>query len=355
MALPRAPSRAPLSVSALDLSPITSGASASDALRNTIDLAQHAERLGFERYWLAEHHNAGGLASSSPEILIGLVAQATKTIRVGSGGVMLPNHSPLKVAEWFRLLHALFPGRIDLGLGRAPGTDPQTARVLRRSAAPAADDFVPLFDDLVGYLEEETSPRPDRGGRIRAIPTGVAPPALWILGSSDYGGAFAARRGLGFAFARHINPTDAVGVLRAYRAGFRPSAQVPGPHAILALSVICGETDDEAEVLASSVDLSMTRFLRGIRDLPLPSVEEARAYRYDSQEEALRLFHRDRHIIGGPRRVRDEILSLAQAAAADEVMIMTHIHSHEARKRSYELVAGALGVDRQSSGAKTEP
>jgi luciferase family oxidoreductase group 1 len=336
---------APPRVSALDLSPITSGGSAADALRSTIDLAQHVERMGFTRYWLAEHHNAGGLASSSPEILIGLIAQATRAIRVGSGGIMLPNHSPLKVAEWFRLLEAVFPGRIDLGLGRAPGTDPQTARVLRRSAPPSAEDFAPLFDDLAGYLDDDAPPRPGPGGRVRAIPTGVASPALWILGSSDYGGAFAARRGLGFAFARHINPGDAVGVLRAYRAGFRPSLQMPAPHAILALSVICGESDAEAEALASSVDLSMTRFLRGARDLPLPSVEEAGAYRYDPQEEALRLFHRDRHIIGGPERVRDELLSLMQAAAADEVMIMTHIHSHQARRRSYELVAGALGIE----------
>jgi luciferase family oxidoreductase group 1 len=334
----------PLRVSVLDLSPVVSGSSAGDALRNTIDLARLVERLGFTRYWLAEHHNAGGLASSSPEILISLVAQATRDIRVGSGGIMLPNHSALKVAEWFRLLHAFFPGRIDLGLGRAPGTDPRTARVLRRDAPPAADDFAPQFDELVGYLTEDPSKGPPLGPRIRAIPLGVPSPALWILGSSDYGGAFAARHGLGFAFARHINPVDAVGVLRAYRSTFRPSATLKAPESILALSVICAEREDEAEELASSVDLSTTRFMRGIRDLPFPSVEEARAYKYDDQEEVLRKLGRERHVIGGVARVRDEVMALVQASGADEVMVMTHVHSHEARRRSYALVAEALGL-----------
>ncbi len=323
---------------------MVSGSSAGEALRNTVDLAQHVERLGFTRYWLAEHHNAGGLASSSPEILIGLVAQATRTIRVGSGGIMLPNHSPLKVAEWFRLLHALFPGRIDLGLGRAPGTDPRTARVLRRDAPPSADDFAPQFEDLVGYLGEDPSGG-SLGPRIRAIPLGVPSPPLWILGSSDYGGAFAARRGRGFAFARHINPADAVAVLRAYRSTFRPSPTLQAPDSILALSVLCAEREDEAEGLAASVDLSMTRFQRGIRDLPLPSLEEARAYRYDEQEETLRKLGRERHVIGNVERVRDEVRALVQASGADEVMVMTHVHSHEARRRSYTLVAEALGVE----------
>jgi luciferase family oxidoreductase group 1 len=339
----------PPRVSALDLSPIVSGSSAGDALRSTIDLARHVERLGFTRYWLAEHHNAGSLASSSPEILIGLVAQATRALRVGSGGIMLPNHSALKVAEWFRLLGALFPDRIDLGLGRAPGTDARTARILRRDASAAAEDFVTLFDDLSAYLADAQSSAsasiPAGPARVRAIPTGVAPPDLWILGSSDYGAEFAARRGLGFAFARHINPTDAVAVLRAYRAGFRPSAARREPAAILALSVVCAETDDEAEELAACVDLSTTRFFRGIRDLPFPSVAEARAHTYDAEEEGLRRFHRERHIVGSPARVRDEILSLAMASAADEIMIMTQAHEHAKRRRSYELVARSLGVE----------
>jgi luciferase family oxidoreductase group 1 len=338
----------PLRVSVLDLSPVPSGSSARQTLENTLELAQHVERLGFTRYWLAEHHNAGSLASSSPEILIALVARATRSIRVGSGGVMLPNHSALKVAEWFRLLHALFPDRIDLGLGRAPGTDPRTARVLRRDAPPAADDFVELFDQLTAYLGDESGPRAGAASltpqRIRAIPIGVPSPDLWILGSSDYGGAFAARRGLGFAFARHINPVDAVATLRAYRTAFRPSPALPSPQAILALSVVCAETDARAEELAACLDLSMVRFLRGVRDLPFPTVEEALAYRFDSEEETLRRLHRDRHVIGSPERVRDELLSLAQASGADEIMITTHTHDPAERKKSYELVAAAMGV-----------
>ncbi len=337
--------------SVLDLSPIPSGSSAGEALRNSIDLAVHAEALGFARYWLAEHHNAMSLASSSPEILIGLVAAATRTIRVGSGGIMLPNHSPLKVAEWFRLLHALFPGRIDLGLGRAPGTDPRTARVLRRSAPPSSDDFPVLFDELMGYLAIETAPRASLGGGIRAIPAGVAPPDVWVLGSSDFGGAFAAQHGLGFAFARHINPQDTVGVLRAYRANFRPSAGHALPEAILALSVLCADTDAEAEELASSVDLATIRFGQGIRDLPFPSVVEARAHAYDATEETLRQLNRHRHVIGSVARVREELRALLDASGADEVMIMTHTHSHEARRKSYELVARALGIEARASAS----
>jgi luciferase family oxidoreductase group 1 len=334
----------PLRVSALDLSPVVSGSSAGEALRNTIDLARHVERLGFTRYWLAEHHNAASLASSSPEILIALVAQATRDLRVGSGGIMLPNHSALKVAEWFRLLQAVFPGRIDLGLGRAPGTDARTARALRRDAPPTEDDFASQFDELTAYLTDATSSSATLRPRIRAIPTGVPSPALWVLGSTDYGGAFAAGHGLGFAFARHINPVDAVAVLRAYRATYRPSEGHPAPDSILALSVVCAESDDEAEDLAASVDLSTARSMRGERDLPFPTVEEARAYRYDEQEETLRRLHRNRHVIGSAAHVRDEVLSLVQASGADEVMIMTHVHSHEARRRSYSLVAEALGV-----------
>jgi luciferase family oxidoreductase group 1 len=334
-----------LRVSALDLSPVVAGSSAGETLRNTIDLATHVERLGFTRYWLAEHHNAGSLASSSPEILIALVAQATREIRVGSGGIMLPNHSALKVAEWFRLLEALFPGRIDLGLGRAPGTDPRTARVLRRDAAPAAEDFATQFAELSRFLADE--PGSSLGSRVRAIPLGVTPPPLWVLGSTDFGGAFAARLGLRFAFARYINPGDAIAVLRAYRATFRPSAALAAPEAILALSIVCAETDDRAEELASSVDLSTVRFNRGIRDLPFPSIEEARSYRYDEQEETLRRLYRTRHVVGSPARVAEEVRALVQASGTDEVMILTHVHSHEARRRSYSLVAEALGVERR--------
>lgn len=337
-----------LRLSVLDLSPIPAGASPGDALRHTIALAGHADELGLTRYWLAEHHNAAGLAGASPEIMIGQVAAATRAIVVGSGGIMLPNHSPLKVAEVFRLLHALFPGRIDLGLGRAAGTDPRTAAKLRRSAQPPSEEEFPaLFDELTGYLDGGGAPRPAWSNTTVAVPAGVAPPELWVLGSSDVGASFAAERGLGFAFAHHFNPDQAIEMLRAYRAGFRPSARRAEPSAILTVSVVCAESDAEAEVLASSSDLSGVRFAQGIRDLPLPTVAEALAYRYDADEESLRSLHRLRHIVGGVDRVGGIVRELASASGADEVMVQTHVHDQAARRRSYSLLAAALGIQKR--------
>jgi len=334
----------PIPLSVLDLTPIPSGSTAGDALRNSIDLARYAETLGVARYWLAEHHNAGGLACPAPEILIGQVAAATTSLRVGSGGIMLPNHTALKVAETFRVLHALFPGRIDLGLGRAPGTDPRTAAVLRRSReAVVTDDFPEQLRSLVAYLDDDGPPRTSFGGPVRAIPTNVPAPDLWLLGSSEAGGALmAAQRGLGFAFAHHINPDDSVRVLRRYREDFVPSSRRPEPWAILALGAICAETDEEAERLATSSELAMIWFLQGIRDRPLPSVEEALAYSYEPHEEALRASRQQRVLVGSPARVRGEIQALVDASGADEIMVLTHVHGHAARKHSYELLAKAL-------------
>lgn len=328
----------------LDLSPVLSGGTAQEALHNSIDLARHGEALGLRRYWVAEHHNAGGLACSTPEVLIGQVAAATRTIRVGAGGIMLPNHTPLKVAETFRVLHALFPGRIDLGLGRAPGTDTRTAAELRRSrAAVVADDFSERFDALVRYLDDDAPPRNGFTGTVRAVPLQVPSPELWLLGSSDEGGcALAADRGMGFACAHHINPRDSVRALRRYRETFVRSAQRREPWAILAVSVVCAQTDAEAKELGRSGELAMVRFLQGMRDAPLPTVEEARAHVFDPHEEALRLGRGDHVIIGDPRTVRERLGHLVAEAHADEVMVLTHVHDHGARKRSYELVAEAL-------------
>ena len=332
------------SLSVLDLSPIPSGSTAGDALRNTLDLARHAEALGLCRYWLAEHHNAGGLACPAPEIMIGQVAAVTSSLRVGAGGIMLPNHTALKVAESFRVLHALFPGRIDLGLGRAPGTDPRTAAVLRRSReALVVDDFPEQLAELTRYLDDDDPPRTGFGGSIRAIPTNVPSPELWMLGSSEAGGALlAAQRGLGFAFAHHINPDDTTRVLGRYREAFTASPRRREPWAILALAVVCAETDALATRLASSGELAMVRFLQGIRDRPLPSVEEALAYRYDEHEQALLLGRGGHILVGDVARVRARLGALVESSGADEVMVMTHVHDHAARKRSYELVAEAL-------------
>lgn len=338
----------PLPLSVLDLSPIPSGSTPGQALQNSIELAQHAERIGATRYWLAEHHNAMSLASSAPEIMIGQVAAATGHLRVGSGGMMLPNHSPLKVAELFRVLHALFPGRIDLGIGRAAGTDPRAALALRRSHhALAGEDFPKQLDQLFGYLDAEATPREPFTRSIAAIPAGVPRPVVYMLGSSDYSAQLAARLGLGFAFARHINPDDAVTMLQAYRSGFRPSQHLAEPYSILALSAVCAETDDEAERLASSAYLSGLRFAQGLRDLPLPSVEEALAYRYDQDDEALCRAYGARHIVGSAATVAERLSGLARASAADELMVMTHIHDPAARRDSYTLLARELGVSRR--------
>lgn len=331
-------------LSALDLSPIPAGFTATDALRNTIDLAKHCDELGLTRYWLAEHHNAGALASSAPEIMIGQVAAATSTMRVGSGGMMLPNHSALKVAELFRVLSALFPGRIDLGLGRAPGTDPRTARALRRSNDATGDEFPGLLDALCTYLEEIPQARAPFSGTVAAIPMGVVSPEMWILGSTDFGGATAAKIGAGFAFAHHINPGDAVATMRAYRAGFQPSARRAEPYSILAVLAICAPTDAEAKRLASSAALSGVRFAQGIRDLPLPTVDEAMAYPYDELERSMLDAGRERGVIGSPDQVRKGLLSLAEETQADELMVVTAVHDHAARRRSYALMAEALGI-----------
>lgn len=327
----------PLRLSVLDVAPIASGSTAEHALANSVELARHCEALGYERYWLAEHHNTGGIASSVPAILVGHLASATSTIRVGSGGVMLPNHSPLHVAESFRLLEALHPGRIDLGVGRAPGTDGLTALALRRSREPLDDDFPEQLDELVGFLTDDfPADHPYR--HVVASPPGGNAPPVYLLGSSGYSGALAARLGMGFAFASHINPVPAAKVLRAYQNEFRPSAAFPEPHAILALSAICADDDDAAEDLALSLDLTWLRIGQG-RGGPLPSVEEARAYPWTEAEVEQRRINRSRHLVGNADAVRAQIKVKADEAGVGEVMVLSMIHDHRARLRSYELIA----------------
>jgi luciferase family oxidoreductase group 1 len=314
-----------LPFSVLDLSPIGPGQDATAALRETIALAQHVESLGATRYWLAEHHNAGSLASSAPEILIGQIGAATKTLRVGSGGMMLPNHAPLKVAELFRVLGALFPGRVDLGLGRAAGTDPRTAAALRGARGPSADDFPVQMKELLAFLDEHEPPRGPFGGGIRAIPSGVAPPEVWVLGSSEYGGAYAAANGLPFAFARHINPRDAEQVLRAYRRDFRPSARCAKPRSIVALSIVCAADDATARDLQASTAFGFLRFTQGLRDLPMPTIAEAKAHRWDDDELALLRSQEGRAIVGTAETVKRELAELVRATEADEVMALAHV------------------------------
>ncbi len=330
-------------LSVLDLSPVASGSTSAEALRNTLDLAQLTDELGFTRYWLAEHHNTQLIASSTPEVMIGHVASVTKRIRVGSGGVMLPNHAPLHVAEAFRVLEALHPGRIDLGLGRAPGTDSLTALALRRSReALNADDFPQRLEELLCFLDGGF-PENHPFQQVRAMPDDVPPPGVWLLGSSDFSSRLAAQLGLGFAFAHHINPLPTVMALRGYQDDFRPSPRLSKPEAILAVSAVCAETDEKAELLARPLELTLLRFRQG-RSARFPSVEEATNFPYTPEDREIIRYNRQRTFIGSPETVRARVAELAGQAGVEEIMITTMTHEHADRRRSYELLAEAFGV-----------
>ncbi|HEY0702058.1 MAG TPA: LLM class flavin-dependent oxidoreductase [Candidatus Acidoferrales bacterium] len=332
----------PLSV--LDISPVPSGSSSSDALRNTLDLATLTDQLGFSRYWLAEHHNTALIASTSPEVMIGHVANVTRRMRVGSGGIMLPNHAPLKVAETFRVLEALHPGRVDLGLGRAPGTDPLTALALRRSReAVYADDFPAQLAELLAFFDDDF-PANHPYSKVKAMPEDAQTPEIWLLGSSDFSAQLAASAGLGFAFAHHIQPEPAIRALRFYRDNFKPSRHLAEPRSLIAVSAICAETEEQARELAGPVELMMLRFRQGGRMGKLPSVEEARAYPYSDEEKLAVREGRQRLTVGSPAVVRERLTTLAAQGAADEIMVTTITHSHADRRRSYELLAEAFGI-----------
>src|SRR5207344_1183924 len=271
--------------SILDLSPVSANSTAGQALRNSLDLARHADGLGFRRYWVAEHHNLPAIASSAPDIMIGQIAAVTKNLRVGSGGVMLPNHAPLVVAERFKMLEALFPGRIDLGLGRAPGTDGATAYALRsRLDRREGDDFLERLHELTLW-ETRDFPQGHPYNNVVAMPDDTPLPPIWLLGSSDYSSELAAQVGMGFAFAHHFASYDAVAAMTNYRTRFKPSGWRTTPHGILAIAAVAAESDAEAEQLASSMDLNRLRRDRG-QYLPLPSPEGALAYPYTDAERA---------------------------------------------------------------------
>ena len=328
----------PLSV--LELSPVAAGMTSSQALQNTLDLARHAERLGYGRLWLAEHHNMPGIAAAVPEILIGQVAAVTKTLRVGSGGVMLPNHAPLHVAETFKTLEALYPGRIDLGIGRAPGTDGLTALALRRSReALHADDFDEQLDELFAFGSGDF-PKHHPFRAVRAVPTDVPLPPVYLLGSSDYSARLAGQLGLGFAFAYHFSPHALLPALRAYREEFIPGA-LEKPHAIVTVSVFCAPTDDEAQFLAGPMQLTFLK-LRSGEPIQLPSPEDAEGYPYTPQERAALAAVRAMQIVGSPETVRARLGELVEQTGADELMVTTMMYNHDDRLRSFGLVAEAL-------------
>lgn len=332
-----------LPLSVLDLSFVNAGATPADALQDSLALARHVDGLGYHRYWLAEHHALASVASPAPEIMIGQIAAATRHLRVGSGGIMLPNHAPLMVAERFKLLEALFPGRIDLGLGRAPGTDGVTARALRRREAPSeGDDFLDRLQELLLWGGGGFPPG-HPFGTITVMPAGVPLPPVFLLGSSDYSGALSARIGCGFAFAQHFGSSDAAEVLRAYRRQFQPSRLGERPHAILALAAVCAETDAEAERLAMSARLATLRRERGAYG-PIPSLAEAENHPYTESDRLRMERGRARLHVGSPETLRAKLTALAAEAEADEIMIVSSIHDQAARRRSYMLIAEAWGL-----------
>ncbi|MFC8455053.1 LLM class flavin-dependent oxidoreductase [Kitasatospora sp. NPDC057223] len=339
------PQSGPVPISVLDLSPVQVGQTSADALRESVALARATEELGYHRYWLAEHHNTPGAASSAPAILIGQIAAATSRLRVGSGGVMLPNHAPLVVAEQFGTLAALHPGRIDLGLGRAPGTDPVTAQALRRSAGPlAAGDFPRQAVELLGYFDEQQT-APDAA--VRAVPAEGNRPDVWVLGSGLSSAELAGSLGLPFAYAHQFNAQLTVPALRTYRESFRPSATLDRPYALVAAFVLAAETAEEADWRAGPIRLAALRTVRsGGRQDRYPTAEEAAAYRYSAQDRQIVDGFLGQQVIGDRAVVRERVAKLI-AAGADEFMAMTVSADHATRVESYRILAeevAALGT-----------
>ncbi|AIG74692.1 Hypothetical protein AJAP_08965 [Amycolatopsis japonica] len=320
----------PLSV--LDLSPVVAGGGVADSLRNTLDLARRTEALGYHRYWLAEHHNMPGIASSATAVMIGQVAAATERIRVGSGGVMLPNHAPLVVAEQFGTLEAFHPGRIDLGIGRAPGTDQRTALALRGPGGLSAENFPQQFAELLAYFEHSDQ------RAVNAVTAEGNKPQVWLLGSSGFSARMAGELGLPFSFAHHFSAENTLPAVALYRDAFKPSDVLDEPYVMLGVSVVAAETDERAQYLAAPSGLTFLSLRKG-RPIPLPTPEEAAAYPYTDIE---RVFIEDRassSVIGSPETVHKGLETLLADTGADELMITTMVHDQADRVRSYELVA----------------
>jgi luciferase family oxidoreductase group 1 len=325
----------------LDLAPVPDGSTVGDALRATIDLAKKTEDLGFTRFWVAEHHGMPGVASSSPPVLIGHIADATRTIRVGSGGVMLPNHSSLVVAEQFGMLEALHPGRIDLGIGRAPGTDQATAQALRHRVSEdrGPDDFPRQLTDLLGFFTGQW-PENHPYQTVHAVPGEGNGPDLWLLGSSGYSAQVAGALGIPFAFAHHFMPQNTLPALDLYRKSFRPSAELEKPYSMIAAGVICADTDEHARFIAGASALSFLKLRTG-RPGRVPTPEEAAAYPYSDLEKAFIVDRQSTQHIGAPPAVIEGLTHLVKQAGVDELMITTQTHNPADRLHSFELVAAA--------------
>ncbi|MCF3105995.1 LLM class flavin-dependent oxidoreductase [Streptomyces roseoverticillatus] len=321
--------------SILDLAPVVTGSSSTQALRNTIDLARHADRLGYTRYWLAEHHGMPGVASSAPSVLIAEIAAVTSRMRIGAGGVMLPNHAPLIVAEQFGMLEALHPGRIDLGVGRNAGIDPRVGKALRLSTEnQSVEDFTKKVIELQNYFDEGSLAVPAAGNR----------PPMWLLGSSIRSAKMAALFGLRFAFAHHLNDKQTVPALDAYREAFRPSAELEKPYSLITVPIICAETDTRARKLAEPGALAFVELQKlGVGQSPraqLPTMEEAENYPYSNTERETVETYFESQIIGGQETVRTKLDNLIQCTRADEIMATGMVYRNKDLLRSYELLAG---------------
>lgn len=324
-----------LPLSVLDLSPIVEGSDAGEALRHSLDLARHVERLGYRRFWLAEHHNMTGIASAATSVVIGYVAGGTSTIRVGAGGIMLPNHSPLVIAEQFGTLASLYPGRIDLGLGRAPGTDQRTSQALRRDVQAAAERFPQDVQELQAYFRPAVQGQP-----VRAVPGAGLDVPIWILGSSLFGARLAATLGLPFAFASHFAPDQLMPALDLYRRHFTPSSSLASPYAMVGVNVFAADTDAEADDLFSSLVQAFANLVRG-RPGPLPRPNRAAMADLSGMERATLDRMLAYSVVGGPSAVREGLRAIAARTGADELIITGQIHDHAARLRSFTLAAEA--------------
>lgn len=331
-----------LQLSVLDQSPVRKGGTAVQALRETVELAQMADQLGYTRYWVSEHHNIKSLAGSAPEVLIAHLIGATSTIRIGSGGVMLPNHSALKVAENFRLLEALAPGRIDLGIGRAPGGDRATSALLNPTNTFNESDFIRQIEELQDFLTD-TSSNGNARMQVRATPFVDSEPALWMLTSSGHSGLVAAHFGMGLSFAHFINPIGGPEMMRAYRKAFQPSWQWNEPQASIGVFVLCADTDAKAQELQATMDWQLLNIERGIRE-GFPSYEEIKHFPYsDNDRERIR-YNRSRTISGTPEQVKAKLLDLSFEYQVNEVVIATITYDFADRRRSYELLAEVFGL-----------
>jgi luciferase family oxidoreductase group 1 len=338
-----------IKLSVLDQSPVSDGYTPADALRNTIELARLTDRLGYERYWIAEHHAIVTLASPAPEILLARIGAETSGIRIGSGGILLPHYSSLKVAETFRMLHAMYPGRIDLGIGRAPGGSGLEAFALRRDRSDRAqnDDFGEQLLELLAFLHHNF-PSEHPFARIKVSPDMPGAPEVWLLGSSLWSSSAAAKLGLPYAFAHFITPEETPGALENYRANFQPSKDLPKPRAVIALGVICASTDAEAKRLYTSTQLHIRRIRLQGKRLPVPTPEQAIAELGDLAMETDPVVRGGgewpRYIVGTPDQVRDELSRMAASLNVEEIMIIAVMHDYEARQRSYRLVAEAFDL-----------